>query len=155
MYLCHNAMDNWLVCLVAINPFCEDMRTNSFSGQHRFKDIFQEVYEEKWKQQFEEHSIWFVFYLVKACLYNNGQQLSILLNSADKVCLLFRYEHRLIDDMVAYALKSEGGYVWACKNYDGDVQSDLLAQGAINLSHFEMNTYFQNDFLVSEVIYTL
>lgn len=42
-----------------------------------------------------------------------------------------RYEHRLIDDMVAYALKSEGGYVWACKNYDGDVQSDLLAQGAI------------------------
>ncbi|KAM5575282.1 hypothetical protein ABKV19_014299 [Rosa sericea] len=39
------------------------------------------------------------------------------------------YEHRLIDDMVAYALKSEGGYVWACKNYDGDVQSDLVAQG--------------------------
>ncbi|XP_039055326.1 cytosolic isocitrate dehydrogenase [NADP]-like [Hibiscus syriacus] len=38
------------------------------------------------------------------------------------------YEHRLIDDMVAYALKSEGGYVWACKNYDGDVQSDFLAQ---------------------------
>jgi len=36
----------------------------------------------------------------------------------------FRYEHRLIDDMVAYVLKSEGGYVWACKNYDGDVQSD-------------------------------
>ncbi|KAL4288095.1 hypothetical protein AHAS_Ahas19G0251900 [Arachis hypogaea] len=41
--------------------------------------------------------------------------------------LAFRYEHRLIDDMVAYALKSEGGYVWACKNYDGDVQSNLLA----------------------------
>ncbi|XP_057983885.1 isocitrate dehydrogenase [NADP], chloroplastic/mitochondrial isoform X4 [Malania oleifera] len=63
----------------------------------RFKDIFQEVYEEKWRQKFEEHSIW--------------------------------YEHRLIDDMVAYAVKSDGGYVWACKNYDGDVQSDLLAQG--------------------------
>ncbi|XP_047311821.1 isocitrate dehydrogenase [NADP] isoform X2 [Impatiens glandulifera] len=63
----------------------------------RFKDIFQEVYEENWKQKFEESSIW--------------------------------YEHRLIDDMVAYCLKSEGGYVWACKNYDGDVQSDLLAQG--------------------------
>ncbi|KAF6134993.1 hypothetical protein GIB67_014042 [Kingdonia uniflora] len=63
----------------------------------RFKDIFQEVYEAKWKHMFEEHSIW--------------------------------YEHRLIDDMVAYALKSEGGYVWACKNYDGDVQSDFLAQG--------------------------
>ncbi|KAG8384847.1 hypothetical protein BUALT_Bualt04G0161000 [Buddleja alternifolia] len=63
----------------------------------RFKDIFQEVYEENWKEKFEEHSIW--------------------------------YEHRLIDDMVAYAVKSGGGYVWACKNYDGDVQSDLLAQG--------------------------
>ncbi|GJN27088.1 hypothetical protein PR202_gb15077 [Eleusine coracana subsp. coracana] len=63
----------------------------------RFKDIFQEVYEEKWKGKFEENSIW--------------------------------YEHRLIDDMVAYAVKSEGGYVWACKNYDGDVQSDFLAQG--------------------------
>lgn len=63
----------------------------------RFKDIFQRVYEERWKLKFEEHSIW--------------------------------YEHRLIDDMVAYALKSDGGYVWACKNYDGDVQSDFLAQG--------------------------
>jgi isocitrate dehydrogenase len=39
------------------------------------------------------------------------------------------YEHRLIDDVVAYALKSAGGFVWACKNYDGDVQSDMVAQG--------------------------
>jgi isocitrate dehydrogenase len=39
------------------------------------------------------------------------------------------YEHRLIDDMVAAALKWSGGYVWACKNYDGDVQSDVVAQG--------------------------
>lgn len=39
------------------------------------------------------------------------------------------YEHRLIDDMVAYCMKSEGGFVWACKNYDGDVQSDSVAQG--------------------------
>jgi isocitrate dehydrogenase len=39
------------------------------------------------------------------------------------------YEHRLIDDMVAAAMKWEGGYVWACKNYDGDVQSDTIAQG--------------------------
>ena len=39
------------------------------------------------------------------------------------------YEHRLIDDMVAAALKWTGGYVWACKNYDGDVQSDIVAQG--------------------------
>ncbi|XP_020684050.1 cytosolic isocitrate dehydrogenase [NADP] [Dendrobium catenatum] len=63
----------------------------------RFKDIFEEVYESKWKSQFDASGIW--------------------------------YEHRLIDDMVAYAVKSEGGYVWACKNYDGDVQSDFLAQG--------------------------
>ncbi len=39
------------------------------------------------------------------------------------------YEHRLIDDMVAQAIKSNGGFVWACKNYDGDVQSDVVAQG--------------------------
>ena len=39
------------------------------------------------------------------------------------------YEHRLIDDMVAYCMKSEGGFVWACKNYDGDLQSDIVAQG--------------------------
>ena len=39
------------------------------------------------------------------------------------------YEHRLIDDMVAFAIKTNGGYVWACKNYDGDVQSDTVAQG--------------------------
>jgi len=39
------------------------------------------------------------------------------------------YEHRLIDDMVAQVLKSSGGFIWACKNYDGDVQSDIVAQG--------------------------
>jgi len=39
------------------------------------------------------------------------------------------YEHRLIDDMVAQTIKSDGGFVWACKNYDGDVQSDMVAQG--------------------------
>jgi len=39
------------------------------------------------------------------------------------------YEHRLIDDMVALAMKWDGGFVWACKNYDGDVQSDSVAQG--------------------------
>lgn len=47
------------------------------------------------------------------------------------------YEHRLIDDMVAQVIKGEGGYVWACKNYDGDVQSDLVAQGT---SHFTQAT---------------
>ncbi|KAK4488510.1 hypothetical protein RD792_004274 [Penstemon davidsonii] len=74
----------------------------------RFKDIFEEVYEQSWKKKFEENSIWLSFI---------------------SVILVAWYEHRLIDDMVAYAMKSEGGYVWACKNYDGDVQSDLLAQG--------------------------
>ena len=52
------------------------------------------------------------------------------------------YEHRLIDDMVAYMMKSDGGYVWACKNYDGDVQSDAVAQGiAVNLIAGEIYIY--------------
>ena len=63
----------------------------------RFKDIFQEVFDNEYKTQFEEKNL--------------------------------TYEHRLIDDMVAFALKSDGGFVWACKNYDGDVQSDIVAQG--------------------------
>lgn len=62
-----------------------------------FKDTFQEIYENEFKQEFEAAGL--------------------------------TYEHRLIDDMVASALKWEGGYVWACKNYDGDVQSDTVAQG--------------------------
>jgi len=49
--------------------------------------------------------------------------------TADFAARGLTYEHRLIDDMVASALKWEGGYVWACKNYDGDVQSDIVAQG--------------------------
>jgi len=63
----------------------------------RFKDLFQEVFDANYKEQFDALGIW--------------------------------YEHRLIDDMVAYCLKSPGGFVWACKNYDGDVQSDTVAQG--------------------------
>ena len=63
----------------------------------RFKDIFQEVYGNEFKDQFEAAGI--------------------------------TYEHRLIDDMVAAAMKWNGGFVWACKNYDGDVQSDTVAQG--------------------------
>ena len=54
------------------------------------------------------------------------------------------YEHRLIDDMVAQALKSNGGFVWACKNYDGDVQSDTAAQGT---PHFSVS--LQSHFSVS------
>jgi len=63
----------------------------------RFKDLFQEVFDAEFADQFE------------------AQGLS--------------YEHRLIDDMVACAMKWSGGFVWACKNYDGDVQSDTVAQG--------------------------
>ena len=92
---------------------------------YRFKDIFQEVYEAGWKSKFEAAGIW----------YNSSFHLSLNIFWSLRVFFLIfvfdavRYEHRLIDDMVAYALKSEGGYVWACKNYDGDVQSDFLAQG--------------------------
>lgn len=63
----------------------------------RFKDIFQEIFEAEFKEQFDAAGL--------------------------------TYEHRLIDDMVASAMKWEGGYVWATKNYDGDVQSDTVAQG--------------------------
>ena len=63
----------------------------------RFKDIFQDVFENEYRDVFKKAGI--------------------------------TYEHRLIDDMVAAALKWEGGFVWACKNYDGDVQSDTIAQG--------------------------
>jgi len=63
----------------------------------RFKDIFEEVYQNEFKNAFNNHNL--------------------------------IYEHRLIDDMVASALKWSGGFVWACKNYDGDVQSDTVAQG--------------------------
>ena len=63
----------------------------------RFKDIFQKVFDEEFKSEFEKNKI--------------------------------IYEHRLIDDMVACAMKWSGKYIWACKNYDGDVQSDTVAQG--------------------------
>ncbi len=63
----------------------------------RFKDIFQEIYENEFIDKFKERGI--------------------------------TYEHRLIDDMVACAMKWNGNYIWACKNYDGDVQSDTVAQG--------------------------
>jgi isocitrate dehydrogenase len=67
----------------------------AYDGQ--FKDLFQEVFDNEFKADFDAAGI--------------------------------TYEHRLIDDMVAAAMKWEGGYVWACKNYDGDVQSDTVAQG--------------------------
>ena len=63
----------------------------------RFKDLFDEIYQNEFKKDFLKNNI--------------------------------TYEHRLIDDMVACAIKWNGNYVWACKNYDGDVQSDTIAQG--------------------------
>jgi isocitrate dehydrogenase len=63
----------------------------------RFKDIFQEIFDAEYKDQFDAKGL--------------------------------IYQHRLIDDMVASCLKWSGKYVWACKNYDGDVQSDTVAQG--------------------------
>jgi len=63
----------------------------------RFKDIFEDIYQNEFKGLYKEANI--------------------------------TYEHRLIDDMVAASLKWSGGYLWACKNYDGDVQSDTVAQG--------------------------
>tara|TARA_Y100000590_G_scaffold435094_1_gene554138 strand:- start:1266 stop:2471 length:1206 start_codon:yes stop_codon:yes gene_type:complete len=63
----------------------------------RFKDLFQEIFDNEFKKKFNEKKI--------------------------------IYEHRLIDDMVASSLKWEGNFIWACKNYDGDVQSDSVAQG--------------------------
>ncbi|GJW69690.1 NADP-dependent isocitrate dehydrogenase [Tanacetum coccineum] len=52
------------------------------------------------------------------------------------------YEHYLINDMVAYALKSDGGYVWPCKNYDGDAKSDMLAQGVSRWEDIETEAYY-------------
>lgn len=63
----------------------------------RFKDIFAEVFEKEFKEEFAKNKL--------------------------------EYDHRLIDDMVATSLRWDGGYIWACKNYDGDVQSDTVAQG--------------------------
>lgn len=60
------------------------------------------------------------------------------------------YEHRLIDDMVAQALKSDGGFVWACKNYDGDVQSDIVAQGYGSLGMMTSVLVGPNDVVESE-----
>ncbi len=60
------------------------------------------------------------------------------------------YEHRLIDDMVAYALKSSGGYVWACKNYDGDVMSDMVAQGFGSLGLMTSTLYSPEGKILTE-----
>lgn len=60
------------------------------------------------------------------------------------------YEHRLIDDMVAQALKSNGGFVWACKNYDGDVQSDIVAQGYGSLGLMTSVLIGPNDVIEAE-----
>ena len=69
-------------------------------------------------------------YISKFLLFTNTNLLFFFRDYKGKFeSLGIWYEHRLIDDMVAQAMKSEGGFVWACKNYDGDVQSDSVAQG--------------------------
>ena len=69
--------------------------TISKKYDHRFKDIFQEIYDNEYKEKFESKGI--------------------------------EYFYTLIDDAVARVIRSEGGYIWACKNYDGDVMSDMVA----------------------------
>jgi isocitrate dehydrogenase len=60
------------------------------------------------------------------------------------------FEHKLIDDMVAYAVKSEGGYIWACKNYDGDVQSDFVAQGYGSLGLMTSVLFSPDGYILTE-----
>lgn len=60
------------------------------------------------------------------------------------------FEHKLIDDMVAYSVKSDGGYVWACKNYDGDVQSDCVAQGYGSLGLMTSVLYTPEGLILTE-----
>ncbi|KAI3403819.1 IDP2 [Candida oxycetoniae] len=80
-----------------LNLFSSTKNTILKKYDGRFKDIFENLYATKYKQEMDKLGIW--------------------------------YEHRLIDDMVAQMLKSKGGYIIAMKNYDGDVQSDIVAQG--------------------------
>jgi isocitrate dehydrogenase len=86
----YGLMKGWPVYLSTKNTILK-----AYDG--RFKDLFQQVFDEEFADKFKAAGI--------------------------------TYEHRLIDDMVASAMKWSGGYVWACKNYDGDVQSDTVAQG--------------------------
>lgn len=86
----YGLLRNWPVYLSTKNTILK-----AYDG--RFKDLFQEVFDREFADEFKKRGI--------------------------------TYEHRLIDDMVACAMKWAGGFVWACKNYDGDVQSDTVAQG--------------------------
>lgn len=76
--------------------------TISKKYDHRFKDIFQEIYDNEYKEKFEAAGI--------------------------------EYFYTLIDDAVARVIRSNGGYIWACKNYDGDVMSDMVATAFGSLS---------------------
>ena len=86
----YGLIKNWPVYMSTKNTILKQ-----YDG--RFKDIFQEIFENEYKKDFDKNNL--------------------------------TYEHRLIDDMVACAMKWSGKYIWACKNYDGDVQSDTMAQG--------------------------
>lgn len=78
----------------------------------RFKDLFQEVYEKEYVAKYKAAGIWYEHRLIDDSTY---------------ILVLFDIPNKLT--VVAYCMKSEGGFVWACKNYDGDVQSDSVAQG--------------------------
>src|SRR5271155_86379 len=86
----YGLLRNWPVYLSTKNTILK-----AYDG--RFKDLFQEIFDQQFKAEFAKKGL--------------------------------TYEHRLIDDMVASALKWSGNFVWACKNYDGDVDSDIVAQG--------------------------
>ncbi len=89
-------MKGWPVYLSTKNTILK-----AYDG--RFKDLFQQVFDAEFADQFKAKGI--------------------------------TYEHRLIDDMVASAMKWSGGYVWACKNYDGDVQSDTVPRASARSAH--------------------
>jgi len=89
---------------------------NQYDGN--FKDIFESLYNNQYKAEFQKRKIFF--------------------------------EHKLIDDMVAYCVKSDGGYIWACKNYDGDVQSDFVAQGFGSLGLMTSVLYSPEGYILTE-----
>lgn len=91
-----------------------------------YDGMFEEIFNEIFEQQFKE-------------LFNKKN---------------LSYEHRLIDDMMSYAMRSKGGFLWACKNYDGDVQSDFVAQGFSGLGTMQSILIGKNNsHIVTEAVH--
>jgi isocitrate dehydrogenase len=92
----------------------------------RFKDIFQEIFAAEYEAEFKAKGIWYEHRLIGT----RPELLHAQLRSVRAFDAPFlTTSASLADDMVAQAIKGDGGFVWACKNYDGDVQSDIVAQG--------------------------